>query len=548
MDSTRISIARILALGVPLTWQDAVAVAQEAAMLSDVNAAMNSRPSLVSPETCFITRAGDLELPETTDDESPDAVAGLLRAMLGDSDAPDALRTLAADASSPDLSSELRAFAVGNRRTAIAQLAARALTLDAPTRATPKPPPVAPPPEPASAPEPPPAIASRRWAPMAPSAQPVAAVAMVPTPVAPTTTVAATPPAAPDVELRRLRQRAVDRDKRNPARARFARFLPTRANLPGPRAVGGAIVAVAAVAAVSAVVWPLARPYVSTRTAPSVTSLAQAAVVAPATTTNVAATNATPTPSPAPAAASVPVVAPATAAAARTPVPGGAASRPNTTTPSGTPGATVAVSRSASPVTAGPAARAATPPAANPGAPRATMSAAPPAASAAAVPAPPPAAVPAVSSAPTLAARPAPAPAEPAAALVSPPSAPVAAPAPARTTARPAAGTFAGRGGRAMPYSASDTDVAPPTLRSQQLPSSVLDPGPDAPVDGPFLTVLIDEHGAVERVRLHAKAPPSGQTLYRHRMMVAAAKAWRFEPARRQGEAVRYVLRVPLEP
>ncbi|MCC6990885.1 MAG: hypothetical protein IT181_17900, partial [Acidobacteria bacterium] len=78
MDPTRISIARILALDVPLTWQDAVAVAQEAAMLSDVNAAMNSRPSLVSPETCVITRAGDLELPETTEIEDPDAVADLL--------------------------------------------------------------------------------------------------------------------------------------------------------------------------------------------------------------------------------------------------------------------------------------------------------------------------------------------------------------------------------------------------------------------------------------------------------------------------------------
>ena len=60
MTSNRISIARVLALDVPLTWQDAVAVAQEAAMLSEVTAAMEARPSLVTAESCFITRDGDV--------------------------------------------------------------------------------------------------------------------------------------------------------------------------------------------------------------------------------------------------------------------------------------------------------------------------------------------------------------------------------------------------------------------------------------------------------------------------------------------------------
>ena len=66
--------------------------------------------------------------------------------------------------------------------------------------------------------------------------------------------------------------------------------------------------------------------------------------------------------------------------------------------------------------------------------------------------------------------------------------------------------------------------------------------------DWPYLELVIDEQGAVERVRLRAKSLAPGQTLYRHRMLLAAAKAWQFEPAHLNGQAVRYVMRVPLEP
>ncbi len=74
MEPTRISIARVLALDVPLTWQDAVAVAQEAAMLSEVGAAMDDRPALVSPEACFVDASGHVDLPESTDTEAPDCL------------------------------------------------------------------------------------------------------------------------------------------------------------------------------------------------------------------------------------------------------------------------------------------------------------------------------------------------------------------------------------------------------------------------------------------------------------------------------------------
>lgn len=82
----------------------------------------------------------------------------------------------------------------------------------------------------------------------------------------------------------------------------------------------------------------------------------------------------------------------------------------------------------------------------------------------------------------------------------------------------------------------------------QQLPSSLLEADAVVPADWPFLELLIDEQGTVERVRLRARTPAPGQTLYRHRMLLAAAKAWQFEPARLDGQPVRYVMRVPLEP
>ena len=130
MDTIRISIARILALDVPLTWQDAVAVVQEAAMLSDVNAAMNSRPSLVSAGTCFITRSGELELPVTTEVESAEAVSMLLREMLAGREAPPELETLAFGHAIRNVSGALEQFPIPNRRAAIARLATRAYALE----------------------------------------------------------------------------------------------------------------------------------------------------------------------------------------------------------------------------------------------------------------------------------------------------------------------------------------------------------------------------------------------------------------------------------
>lgn len=87
-------------------------------------------------------------------------------------------------------------------------------------------------------------------------------------------------------------------------------------------------------------------------------------------------------------------------------------------------------------------------------------------------------------------------------------------------------------------YSAEDTDVEPPIWRRPQLPS---EPKPDSDATDSFVELIVDEHGEVAQVRLH-----SSDVSLNDRMIIAAAKAWQFQPARKDGRPVRYVLRLPV--
>ena len=113
-------------------------------MRSDVDSAMNGQPSLVHCDACFITGEGDVELPETAGEESPDAVAALLRAMLGSrDDTPADLKALLAARGTHDMYQELQRFPVLNRRAVIGALATRALARHG--QAVANPPPASPP-------------------------------------------------------------------------------------------------------------------------------------------------------------------------------------------------------------------------------------------------------------------------------------------------------------------------------------------------------------------------------------------------------------------
>lgn len=98
----------------------------------------------------------------------------------------------------------------------------------------------------------------------------------------------------------------------------------------------------------------------------------------------------------------------------------------------------------------------------------------------------------------------------------------------------------AGAPGSGRIYDYGDTDVRPAALLRPRVPT--------VPVGIPagqygLMEVLIAEDGRVEQVRLVATTI---ERRYYDAMMLAAVKAWVFRPAQRDGQPVRYRLRVPL--
>jgi hypothetical protein len=127
----RISVDRLLALGVTRTWQEAVAVAHAASSLAEVSAVLYGTAPLVTAGSCILTTAGDVELPETTDKESDSAVLELLQQLLTGVETPPEVEAVAFGYSTSDVTTRLSAFAGDNRRATIAKLAARAVAAGA---------------------------------------------------------------------------------------------------------------------------------------------------------------------------------------------------------------------------------------------------------------------------------------------------------------------------------------------------------------------------------------------------------------------------------
>ena len=88
-------------------------------------------------------------------------------------------------------------------------------------------------------------------------------------------------------------------------------------------------------------------------------------------------------------------------------------------------------------------------------------------------------------------------------------------------------------------YTADSKDVTPPRPLGRQLPAP---PRRAAPSDAiGRLEILVGRSGAVERVTLHTPT-----NAYQERMIVSAAKAWRYRPALRNGRPVRFSLLVSI--
>jgi TonB family protein len=81
-------------------------------------------------------------------------------------------------------------------------------------------------------------------------------------------------------------------------------------------------------------------------------------------------------------------------------------------------------------------------------------------------------------------------------------------------------------------YSSEDDDVQPPVLLSAQVPLPIIIGG-----DGGTNTVefIVSASGSVERVRL-----VDGPRRMPDMMFLSGAKMWKFRPAERNGQPVRY--------
>jgi len=82
-------------------------------------------------------------------------------------------------------------------------------------------------------------------------------------------------------------------------------------------------------------------------------------------------------------------------------------------------------------------------------------------------------------------------------------------------------------------YSSEDADVSPPVLLFPQLPAPLMIGSSAGPVNR--MEIVVSADGAVERVRL-----VNGPTRMPDMMLLSGAKLWRFTPAVKGGEPVRY--------
>ena len=79
-------------------------------------------------------------------------------------------------------------------------------------------------------------------------------------------------------------------------------------------------------------------------------------------------------------------------------------------------------------------------------------------------------------------------------------------------------------------YSSADSDVEPPQMLYPSLPPAISNSA-----DVNVMEVFVSERGQVERVRLVSMARRMTDM-----MLLSGAKTWRFAPASRDGQPVRY--------
>jgi hypothetical protein len=130
MDVTRLSLARVLELGVPVSWREAAAVVFEAVYRAQHMA--GPRPEPVAPDDCLITRGGEVVFAEHADRAHPEGVAALATTLLRGCDDPGEFgAAVAAGRVLPFLETLGHHTTWKRRRVQIATLALRALAAHA---------------------------------------------------------------------------------------------------------------------------------------------------------------------------------------------------------------------------------------------------------------------------------------------------------------------------------------------------------------------------------------------------------------------------------
>jgi hypothetical protein len=130
MDSTRISLARVLELGVPMSWHEAAAIVHEALVLTGPT--KGTRPNRVGPDECVITRGGEVTLVGPAAKARPETIVRLLEDLLPACDTPGGLGAAYERGSAIAFLEELsQRTTPKRRRVEIASVSIRAIAAEA---------------------------------------------------------------------------------------------------------------------------------------------------------------------------------------------------------------------------------------------------------------------------------------------------------------------------------------------------------------------------------------------------------------------------------
>ena len=130
MKSTRISLARVLELGVRVTWHEATAIVHEA--VAGTRTTEGAGPARVTAESCLLTRGGDVVLAGTAAQARPEAVVRLLDDLLASCSYPGKYAGAVANGTALDMLEELsQHIPPKRRRVEVASVALRGLAAEA---------------------------------------------------------------------------------------------------------------------------------------------------------------------------------------------------------------------------------------------------------------------------------------------------------------------------------------------------------------------------------------------------------------------------------